>query len=174
MPQWVLEVVSQTPRGEYAEKFRKYGDMGVLYYTIYNPQFSRRDKHDPFEVYRLIDGVYVRQRGNPVWMPEIGLGIGTRQGTHEGIDQEWLYWFDEAGNVYPAPVDVLEQERRSREQTERSLEQERQQREAAEQQLEQERRSREAAEQQLEQERRSREALLNRLRQLGIDPEELS
>jgi len=52
-PQWVLEVVSQKPGGEYSTKFRRYAEMGVLYYVIYNPSHYRRDKHDMFEVYRL-------------------------------------------------------------------------------------------------------------------------
>lgn len=53
MPQWVLEVVSKKPGGEYSTKFRRYAEMGVLYYVIYNPSHYRRDKHDMFEVYRL-------------------------------------------------------------------------------------------------------------------------
>ena len=94
VPQWVLEVVSKTPGGEYDEKMTKYAQMGVLYYVIYNPDYWRRDKHDPFEVYRLVNSIYERQMGNPVWMPEIGLGIGCEVGTHEGCTREWLYWYD--------------------------------------------------------------------------------
>jgi Uma2 family endonuclease len=40
MPQWVLEVVSKQPGGEYGEKFQRYAAMGVLYYTIYNPTLA--------------------------------------------------------------------------------------------------------------------------------------
>jgi Uma2 family endonuclease len=111
VPQWVLEVVSKTPGGEYDDKMTKYAEMGVLYYTIYNSDYWKRDKHEPFEVYRLVNGAYVRQRGNPVWMPEIGLGIGYEQGTHEGWSREWLYWYDQQGNRFPAPENVIEQER---------------------------------------------------------------
>jgi len=53
----------------------------------------------------------VRQRGNPVWMPEIGLGIGYEQGTHEAWSREWLYWYDQQGNRFPAPENVIQQER---------------------------------------------------------------
>jgi Uma2 family endonuclease len=60
VPQWVLEMVSQTPGGEYDDKFQKYAAIGILYYTIYNPDYAERDGHDPFEVYRLENGVYVR------------------------------------------------------------------------------------------------------------------
>jgi Uma2 family endonuclease len=114
-PQWVLEVVSKKPGGEYAEKFDRYAAMGVLYYTIYNPSHHRRDKHDVFEVYKLTQGQYVRQQGNPVWMPEIGLGIGLEVGLQEGIKRDWLYWYDESGQRHLAPEDVLAQERILRE-----------------------------------------------------------
>ncbi|WP_442937993.1 hypothetical protein [Nostoc sp.] len=33
--------------------------------------------------------------GNPVWLPEVGLGIGIERGTYYGITQEWLYWCNE-------------------------------------------------------------------------------
>jgi hypothetical protein len=115
MPQWVLEVVSRTPGGEYDTKFERYAEMGVLYYAIYNPSYTRRDRHEVFELYRLENGQYVRQLGNPIWMPEIGLGIGHERDTQEGINRDWLYWYDEAGNRYLPPENALEQERILRE-----------------------------------------------------------
>jgi len=148
VPQWALEVVSKTPGSEYDDKMTKYAQLGVLYYVIYNPDYYRRDQHDPFEVYRLENGVYVRQTGNPVWMPEIELGIGCAVGIHEGYTREWLYWYDRQGNRFPAPTNVIEQER--------------QRANLAEQRAE-------LAEQQLKQERQLREELLNRLREQGIN-----
>jgi len=103
VPRFVLEVVSQTPGGEYDDKMTIYARLGVLYYVIYNPDFWRRDRQEPFEVYRLIDGVYQRQIGEPFWMPEIGLGIGRGIGYHLGFQREWLYWFDQRGNRFPTP-----------------------------------------------------------------------
>jgi Uma2 family endonuclease len=118
MPQWVLEVVSKKPGGEYGEKVKSYAAMGVLYYVIYNPTHYVRDKHEAFEVYKLKKGKYVRQQGSPVWMPEIGLGIGHEFGMQDDIGRDWLYWYDELGKRYPAPADILKQERilRGREQ----------------------------------------------------------
>lgn len=103
VPIWILEVVSETYGGEYDKKLIDYANLGVLYYAIYNPDYWRRDKHDPLEVYRLVDGAYVRQSGEPVWMPEIGLGIGRAQGTFCGITREWLYWYEQDGRKYPSP-----------------------------------------------------------------------
>jgi Putative restriction endonuclease len=103
------------PGGEYDEKFRQYAELGVLYYTIYNPSHHRRDKHEAFEVYRLEQGRYVRQLGNPVWMPEIGLGIGHEQGVQDRNRRDWLYWYDEQGSRYPVPENALKEEKLLRE-----------------------------------------------------------
>jgi Uma2 family endonuclease len=111
MPQWVLEVVSKEPGGEYDEKFQNYADIGVLYYTIYNPSHFERDGHEVFEVYKLVQKKYVRQLGNPVWMPELGLGIGHEVRQQEGMTRDWMYWYDEAGVRHLAPEDALAQER---------------------------------------------------------------
>ncbi len=145
VPLWVLEVVSKTPGNEYGNKMTKYAEIGVLYYTIYNSDYWQRDEHDPFEVYRLENGVYVRQSGNPVWMPEIDLGIGCERGTHEGCTRDWLYWYDAQGNRFPAPANVIEQER---------------------QRAEIERLRANQLEQQLE-------ALITKLQERGIDPNSL-
>ncbi|NEO34228.1 MAG: hypothetical protein F6K36_28265 [Symploca sp. SIO3C6] len=37
VPIFVLEIVSQTPGGEYHEKMLSYAQLEVLYYLIYNP-----------------------------------------------------------------------------------------------------------------------------------------
>ena len=160
MPQWVLEVVSRTPGGEYDEKFSRYAELGVQYYVIYNPNHFRRDRHDAFEVYRLEGGQYVRLIGNPVWMPELGLGIGHELGIQEGIRRDWLYWYDENGGRYLPSENALEQERilREREQlirreVEEQLVAETQARIQAEENLDVEARSRLQAEEQLELER---------------------
>ncbi len=88
VPILTLEIVSHTPGGEYDEKLAIYNKLGVLYYVIYNPEYWRRDEHQPFEVYKLVNGNYQLQIGEPYWMPEIGLGIGRYQGVIGGIPQE--------------------------------------------------------------------------------------
>jgi Uma2 family endonuclease len=54
VPILVLEMVSQTRRGEYDEKMGIYARLGVLYYVVYNPENwgqKRQQKHQSFEVY---------------------------------------------------------------------------------------------------------------------------
>ena len=113
VPILVLEVVSQTRRGEYTIKKKQYAQLEILYYVVYHPQ---RRKKSPLEVYRLTDGEYVLQRGNPVWLEEIGLAIGYERGTYQGITREWLYWYDEQGQRLPTPeerIQKLEEKLRS-------------------------------------------------------------
>src|SRR4028118_1047839 len=72
VPIWVLEVVSKTYNGEYEQKKTDYAELGVLYYTIYAPTRQRR-RRKSLEVYRLVEGEYILQSGDVIWMPEIGL-----------------------------------------------------------------------------------------------------
>jgi Uma2 family endonuclease len=100
VPIMTLEVVSQKRRGEYSTKKEFYAQLEVLYYVVYNPQRRRKAS---LEVYRLVNGKYQLQRGNPVWLPEIGLGIGSDRGTYQGITREWLYWYNESGKRLLTP-----------------------------------------------------------------------
>lgn len=106
-PIFALEIVSLTYGGEYDTKMGIYARLGVLYYVVYNPEYWRRDQHQPFEIYRLANGEYELQIGEPFWMPEIGLGIG-RSSYREGeVRLEALYWYDQQGNRYLTPEEQL-------------------------------------------------------------------
>jgi Uma2 family endonuclease len=107
VPIFVLEVVSPRYREEYTTKLKIYEQMGVLYYAIYS---SKRKRKPRFEVYKLVDGVYQLVSKSPVWMPEIGLGIGYERGNYGGITREWLYWYDEDGKRYLTPNERIQQE----------------------------------------------------------------
>ncbi len=106
VPIMALEVVSQTRRGEYSTKKEFYAQLEILYYVVYNPQRRRKQT---LEVYRLVNGKYQLQRGNPVWLPEIGLGIGCERGTYLGITREWLYWYNEQGQRLLTPEERVQQ-----------------------------------------------------------------
>jgi Uma2 family endonuclease len=102
VPYLVLEVVSETYGGEYDTKLQKYESLEVAYYVVYDPEgFQKRHEH--LEVYCLVDGRYELVIGEPVWLSEIGLGIGRSLGTVDGWSREWLYWFSEDGTRYPVP-----------------------------------------------------------------------
>jgi hypothetical protein len=153
-PILTLEMVSHTPGGEYDDKMAIYARLGVLYYVIYNPEFWQRDGHDPFEVYKLVDGVYQRQSGEPCWMPEIGLGIGRDRLVDDPFDREVLTWYDARGQRYRSEAEV-ERDRTAAERQRAATESQR-----AEQ-----------AERRADEAQQRADRLAARLRELGIDPE---
>ncbi|GBF82595.1 Uma2 family endonuclease [Aphanothece sacrum] len=119
LPIFVLEVVSQTRRGEYSTKKKFYAEMGILYYVIYNPLRKRKPR---LEVYKLNNGQYILQSGEVIWLPELELGIGKELGSYQGIYREWLYWYDLTGKRYEIPEEriknlgqQLDQERQEKE-----------------------------------------------------------
>jgi Uma2 family endonuclease len=150
VPSLAIEIVSPTYRNEYTTKLERYAEIGVLYYVIYS---SRRRRKPKLEVHKLINGVYQLQSESPVWMPEIGLGIGYERGNYAGVTREWLYWYDEMGRRYPTPN-------------------ERVQLEAQRAQLEAQRAQQEAQRATVSEQRA--EQLAQRLRELGVDPDSLS
>ncbi|MGB7272511.1 MAG: Uma2 family endonuclease, partial [Geitlerinemataceae cyanobacterium] len=118
VPSFVLEVVSPTYRKEYSDKLKEYESLGVLYYVIYS---SRRRRKPRLEVHKLVNGKYELQSGNPIWMPEIGLGIGYDRGNYSGVTREWLYWYDAEGDRYLTPEEqVKQQAKRAEQQAERA------------------------------------------------------
>ena len=151
VPILALEFVSKTYAQEYDKKMKDYAKLGVKYYLIYNPEYSKRDKHEPFEIYKLVEGQYQLQKGEPFWIPEIELGIGRVRGELGGIRREWLAWHDKDGKHYPLPQELIQQ---------------------LEEQLMQERQRAIQLEQSLEQERIEKLRLLEQLRRLGVDVDE--
>jgi Uma2 family endonuclease len=107
VPIFVLEVASQTPGGEYDTKMVIYANLGVLYYLVYNPDYWQRDRHQPFEIYRLVKGEYQIQIGEPYWMPEVGLGIGRAPYQDGEVEIEALYWYNQQGDRYLTPEEQL-------------------------------------------------------------------
>jgi Uma2 family endonuclease len=106
LPTLVLEVVSQNYRGEYTTKKAKYANLGILYYVIYHPTRRRKPR---LEAYKLINGEYQPLQGNPIWLAEVGLGIGMERGTYQGINREWLYWYNQQGERLLTPEEQAKQ-----------------------------------------------------------------
>ncbi|MEL6492340.1 MAG: Uma2 family endonuclease [Cyanobacteria bacterium J06634_6] len=155
-PTMVLEMVSKTPGDEYDEKLEIYRRLGVLYYLVYNPKYWQRDRHLPFELYKLVESPegkrYQLQMGEPCWMPEVGLGIGRTRKLFGGIEIEMLLWHNEQGMSYPLPEEALKQLQLLVKRLQQQLETERQRAELAEQQ---------------------KARLAEYVRSLGIDPDNL-
>jgi Uma2 family endonuclease len=183
VPILVLEMVSQTARGEYDEKMAIYAQLGVLYYVVYNPELwgqKRRKKHQAFEVYKLAKGKYQLQQGDPYWMPEVGLGIGRAQVMSDQEWQEQLAWFDQEGDRYLTSEERAELEQQRAELERQRVEAERQRADLEQQRAEAERQRADLEQQRAEAERQKKEAEQQRREQLedflrsqGFDPEHL-
>lgn len=106
LPTLVLEVVSQNYRGEYTTKKAKYANLGILYYIVYHPTRRRKPR---LEGYKLVNGEYQPLQGNPIWLAEVGLGIGMERGTYQGINREWLYWYNQQGERLLTPEEQAKQ-----------------------------------------------------------------
>lgn len=100
------------------------------------------------------------------WLPELGLGLGVWSGSYQEVNGGWLRWYDELGNWIPTGSEQAQQAQDQLQQTQQQLQQTQQQLQEAEQEAQLERQEKEMAQQQATR-------LAERLRQLGIDPEEV-
>lgn len=156
-PLIVMEFISETEGGEYSiNPYYPYGKwyfyeqiLRVPLYVIFHPQRAQLD------VYRLVDGKYqVQDLGENccIWLEEIGLFLGLWEGQKVEFNTTWLRWWDRDGNLLLWGKEYLDLDR---------------------QLLEQERQRAEQAESSLEQERIKQQKLATKLRELGINPEEV-
>ena len=96
-PDLVVEIVSNRKGGEVARKRRRYAQMGVGYYVIYDPWHAVMG--DDVRVYRLRGGRYERQAA--LRFPDLGLGLVQWEGEFEDERGPWLRWTDEHGVLIP-------------------------------------------------------------------------
>lgn len=154
-PEVVIEIVSNREGGETDTKLEDYARMRVLYYLIYDPLEQVQD--GVLRAYELTPrGVYVET--SPELLAGVELGLTLWQGEFENREDVWLRWQDADGKLILTGAERAEQERQR-------VEQERQRAEQAEQQVERERQRAEQAEQRAQR-------LAERLRELGVEPEE--
>ncbi len=171
IPTIVLEFISETEGGEYSiNPHYPYGKwyfyeqiLQVPIYGIFQP------KTGELEIYRLNQGRYEQQKpdeNNRYWIAEINLFLGVWQGTKAEFTTNWLRWWDKSGNLLFWGSELVEQERQRAEQEKQRAEQEKQR-------AEQEKQRAEQAELELEQEQIARQRLVQKLKELGVNPENL-
>ncbi len=107
VPILALEVISKTANQEYSKKKEIYENIGIKYYIIYNPQRKRKPR---LELYSLENQQYILlENQSPIWLEEIGLGIGLDRGSYQRVTREWLYWYDENGERFLTPEESSRQ-----------------------------------------------------------------
>ena len=121
----------------------------VPFYGIYEV------KKASVEVYQLVQGRYelmsANERGHCAIAP-MGVELGIWQGQYKEMELPWLRWWDSEGNLLLTGDERSQLLASQLEQEQQRTEQERQQKEAAQQRA---------------------ERLAERLRQMGIDPDEV-
>ncbi|MEM9542306.1 MAG: Uma2 family endonuclease [Cyanobacteria bacterium P01_E01_bin.42] len=129
-----------------------------------------------------------------LWLEKLGLGLGLWQGSYEGVEGLWLRFYDRFGDWIATPnerADYEAQEKqrqrqraisaeneRDRERWDKELQKQRADRERWDKELQKQRADRERLEKEqtqaaLEEEKKKNQQLLDRLIQLGVNPENL-
>ncbi|MEK0188733.1 coiled-coil domain-containing protein, partial [Microcoleus anatoxicus] len=152
----------------------------IPYYFVFSKY------NNQLRVFHLIGNRYREQvlTGSRFWIPEIQLSLGLWQGAFLQNERLWLRWYDINGNLVLTPEEFerqraqLESQRaeleRQRAEFERQqAEIERQRAESEKQQAESERKRAEFEKQQAESEKERANRLADRLRAMGINPEEV-
>jgi hypothetical protein len=97
-PDAVVEIVPNRKGGELSEKLRRYAQIDVTYYIVYDPQ--QLLSTDVVRVYERGFGKRYRLRKD-LQLPEVGLSVTLWQGEFEGHTDTWLRWCDVVGSVIP-------------------------------------------------------------------------
>ena len=147
----VMEFLSETEGGELS--IRATPPYGKLYFYEQILRVPTYVTYDPYElsleVRCLQAGQYSLQAANSDgrwWIPELGLFLGIWPGERLGQTTHWLRWWDQAGHLLLWSSEQAEQERQRAEQEQQKAEQERQR----------------------------AESFAAKLRELGVDPEQLA
>ncbi|MEZ4866554.1 MAG: Uma2 family endonuclease [Caldilineaceae bacterium] len=122
VPEVVIEIVSNQEGEEEGRKKRRYADLGIRYYAVFDPLHELSD--ETLRLYQLRNDHY--QEMDDYWMPEVELGLSLWQGEHQGINSQWLRWCDQQGEPIPTGQERAQQERQRAEQERQRAEQERQ------------------------------------------------
>jgi hypothetical protein len=150
IPQVVMEFLSATYGEEYSvESTENIGKWFFYEQIIQIPRYVIfRPNTGRIEVYSLNSGHYQGETPDEFgrfWIPGLDLFLAVWEGTHEGRTGYWLRWWDIEGNLLLWSEERAEQERQRAEQAEALL----------------------------AEEREKSQSLLAKLREMGIDPEQL-
>ncbi len=165
-PDVVIEIVSNRKGGEADDKLQDYAHLGVPYYILWDP-FRRLSKRR-LRVYERRGDNYVLQKEK--WLASLKLGVGLWRGTFEDLQEVWLRWYDEDGQLFLTGGERAKQERQRADQECQRADLECQRAEQEQQRAQQEHREKLQAFVLLEQEQQRSEQLAAKLRELGIEP----
>jgi Uma2 family endonuclease len=101
-PDVVVEVVSNQIGGELTNRLRRYAQMDITYYVVYDP--FRELSTDLLRVYERGFGKRYRLRPD-FQLPELGLQLIIWHGAYEAWEEDWLRWCDANGQLLPTGIE---------------------------------------------------------------------
>jgi Uma2 family endonuclease len=152
-PEVVIEVVSNRKGGEDTNKLSLYSRIGIRYYAIFDPDRELSDERLRVHPLHVLP---FKQMAEPIWFPEVGLGLRLWDGQYEDMDATWLRWVDAEGSLISTG-----KERADAEQQRADVERQR---------ADAERERADAERQRAETEQQRADRLAEQLRQLGVEP----
>ena len=147
-PEVVIEIVSNKIGDELGDKLKTYERMRVSYYIVYDPTQLLGDKQ--LRIYELVGRRF--RETSETWLEQVELGLTLWSGEFEGRQDTWLRWCYQDGNILPTGderAQIAEQQAQT-----------------AQQQAENEK-------QQKEQALSRAEILAQKLREMGVNPDDL-
>lgn len=182
VPEVVVEIISDKKGGEEDHKMVRYAEMKIPHYVLFDPENIL--EKGVLRVFRLVGDEY--QPADPAWLEELELGVCLWEGTFEDHDNTWLRWCDRDGNVIPTGAERAEEEKdradkeqeraqKEKDRAKKEKERAKKEKERAEKEKEradQERQAKEEAARKAEEAQRKAERLAERLRSLGVNPDE--
>jgi Uma2 family endonuclease len=154
----VMEFLSQEEGGELSVRATPpYGKLHFYEQILQVPTYVTYDPYEPsLDVRCLNNGRYTMQAADAegkVWIPELELFLGICSGERLQQTMNWLRWWDSAGNLLLWSSEQAELERQRADQEQQRAEEERQR---------------------ADQEQQRAEVLAAKLRELGVDPDQLT
>ncbi|NES21318.1 MAG: Uma2 family endonuclease [Symploca sp. SIO3E6] len=152
-------------KGKTKTKLDTYGNIGIPYYVVFDPlqqiQGEKRMDGALLRVWKMSDEGYTEltsnqqmiNTGESVWLEEVGIGLMLWYGKfEEDVRRLWLRWCDKEGEPIPTGAEGREIER---------------------QRTEIERQRADTQQQQAQIERQRAEQLAQKLREMGVDPDQI-
>lgn len=104
-PDVVVEVVSNRKGDELSFKLRKYAEIRVSYYVVYD--WLKLYGEPRLRLFKLSGSTYIEKPD--LIIDAFGLQVGLRNGAYQSVNGEWLRWFDKDGNLLLSNEESSEQ-----------------------------------------------------------------
>ncbi len=105
-PEIVVEVVSNQKGGEADRKLRKYEQIRVAYYIIFDPQ--RLIQKQELRIYEYSSGGYIPKADRQ--LTKLDIGVTLWDGDFDEIPARWLRWCDHDDNLIPTGFESVANE----------------------------------------------------------------